>query len=636
MPRHSESVLAAIKGALDIVSLVGDYLPLHRAGSKYKALCPFHDDHHPSLELNTERQSFKCWSCGAGGDVFDFVMNYERVEFPEAVRMLAERAGVVLEADLPGNSPGRPSRAGVSKTELLAVNAWAEGVFAEALGRSAEARAYLQRRGLSAESVARFRLGYAPEGRDWLLTQGRRAGFDADLLEVAGLVGRGPDRTGAPRDRFRGRLMFPIHDVRGRTIAFGGRILPETERKWVEAGRGVAKYLNTPETLLFQKRRTLYATDLARTVARQEGWVGVVEGYTDVIAAHQVGLSNVVGTLGTALGDDHVPSLRRLAECVVLVFDGDEAGQKAADRGLELFLGNEIDAKVLALPEGVDPCDFLLSQGADAFRALLDRAADPLAFVLDRAEALHDFDSVEDARRAAGWVLAILARIPNSSRAGLDVKVAKALDALARRLRLPVEQLRRDLAHLRRPKRGASRGREVQLLVGSELGADGRVSNPSRPIRPSELDPLDRELIEIILNEPSVVSSLITRVSVASLRDAPLRAILQTCYDLHGEGQSAGFERVSARLDDPAIRSLAAGLLLPIDPAPLPERIRPAPWQVRLQNLLPMLDERQWHDRVRDLKGALGETDPQADPEQYRALRTEYLRLINQRPGTKN
>ena len=229
MPRHSEATLAAIKQAVDIVALVGDYLPLHRSGSKFKALCPFHNDHNPSLELNPERQSFKCWSCGAGGDIFDFVQAYERVEFPEALRMLAERAGVAL--DSPAATSSSP---GASKTELLAVNAWAERVFAEALARSPEALAYVERRGLSPESVARFRLGFAPDVRDWLAVQGRRAGFGTALLERAGLVARSPESPRLTRDRFRGRLIFPIHDLRGRPIGFGGRILPEVE---TEAGR---------------------------------------------------------------------------------------------------------------------------------------------------------------------------------------------------------------------------------------------------------------------------------------------------------------------------------------------------------------------------------------------------------------
>lgn len=624
MPRHPEATLAAIKNAVDIVALVGEYLPLHRTGSKFKALCPFHDDHNPSMELNPDRQSYKCWSCGAGGDIFDFVKDYERVDFAEALRMLADRAGVVL------GEAAAPEATGLSKSELLEVTAWAESAFGEALGESPEAQDYLQKRGITAESAARFRLGFAPESRDWLTARARKAEIAPAALERAGLIVRS-EKNPIPHERFRGRLIFPIHDPRGRTLGFGGRLLPSIEQKNAEAGLKAAKYLNSPETPLFQKRRILYGADLARPAARSEGWVAVVEGYTDVIAAHQVGLCNAVGTLGTALGDDHVTALRRLADRSVLVFDGDEAGQKAADRSLELFLGHEVDVRVLTLPEALDPCDFLLAEGADAFRALVARAVDPLAFAIDRAASRFDFGSAEGSRQAAEWVLAVLARVPGRAGAGLDVKVAKALDTLSRKLSVPVANLKKRLDELRDQARKANRP------APAAVDEPGREVSPSAapPVRLSDLDPIDRELVQIILNEPTVVGRLITRVTVASLGDAPLRAILQTCYDLHGEGSLPTFDRVTSRLDDPALRALSAGLLLPIDLAPWNETTVQPPVEARLASLLARFDERERRARRRDLKAALAETDPKADPVGYQALNREFHRLLSQRPDTK-
>ena len=569
MPRHPDTILATIKQNVDIVALAGDYgLALHRAGSKFKALCPFHDDHNPSLELNPDRQTYKCWSCGAGGDVFDFVVAYDRVEFPEALRMLAERAGIALEtveerADSPSSGP--------SKSDLLAVMAWAEAEFAAALRNSSEARDYLESRGISAEMVERFRLGFAPDSRDWLGGRARRPGFGLPVLEAAGLVARAED-SNITRDRFRGRLIFPIHDSRGRAIAFGGRILPEVEKKLAESGRGIAKYLNSPETPLFQKRRNLYGADLARDPARKAGWVAVVEGYTDVIAAHQVGLSNVVGTLGTALGDDHVTALRRMADRVVLVFDGDEAGQKAADRSLEIFLGHEVDLRVLTLPEGLDPCDFLLSEGSEPFRALADSAADPLEFAIDRARSRFDFESAEGARQAADWVLSILAKIPSRSSGGLEMKSAKALDILSRLLNVSVLDLNRRLRQLRKPAPMA-------------LRAESTAEPATPPIRIKDLDKTDVELIRIVLNDPDVIPRIITRIAVCNLRDIPLRTILAAAYDVHAEGSAAEFTRIASRLGE-AERSLAAGLLLPVDSSPFSEEVRPAPLAEQLPRLL--------------------------------------------------
>lgn len=642
MPRHPESTLAAIKNALDIVALVGEYLPLHRSGSKFKALCPFHDDHNPSLELNADRQSYKCWSCGAGGDIFDFVKEYERVEFPEALRMLADRAGIALD-DRP--EAGAPA-SGPTRADLLAAAAWAEGVFVEALQRSDEALAYLAARGIEPEVAATFRLGHAPESRDFLATKARKGGPSTDALERVGLIARGAEPPHALRERFRGRLIFPIHDQSGRTLGFGGRILPSAQKKLAEMGRDVAKYLNSPETALFQKRRLLYAADLARPAARAEGWVAVVEGYTDVIAAHRAGLSNVVATLGTALGDDHVTALRRLADRVVLVFDGDAAGQAAADRSLEIFLGHEVDLRVLALPGGLDPADFLNAEGAAPFRAMVDAASDPLAFAIRRAADRFDLQSVEGSRQAAEWVLAIFARVPRENRAGLDLKVAKALDALSGRLGVPVADLKRRLAQLRRE--AAARSEKSERLA-AQAPANPATAGPVdfrgptltltptvMPIRPDSLDPIDRELVGVALNEPESVDWLAARVPAGSLREPILRTILQACYDLRREGLPPTFDRVSLRLDDPSARSLAAGLLLPMDSGRLPEDMRPAPWATRLAGVLAALADRDRRDRRNALWAAIQETDPATDPDQHRALLLEYYRFPQQqRPDSK-
>lgn len=621
MPRQSEPTLAAIKQAVDLIALVGEYLPLQRAGTKFKALCPFHNDHHPSLELNPERQSFKCWSCGAGGDVFDFVQKYERVEFPEALRMLADRAGVPLTTIEPERAVAVP--VGPSKSELLAAAAWAEAQFAAALSRDDSAREYLLGRGLTLASIERFRLGSSPDQRDWLLGRGRRESVSVVALEQVGLIARNAE-TNLPRDRFRGRAIFPIHDLAGRTIGFGGRILPETEKAWNEKGQKVAKYVNTPETVLFHKRRTLYGADLARAAARQAGWVAVVEGYTDVIAAHQVGIENVVGTLGTALGDDHIATLRRLADRVVLVFDGDEAGQNAADRALEIFLSHEVDVRVLTLPSGVDPCEFLLSDGgATAFLGLVESAVDPLDFAISRAASKFDLESPEGTRQATEAVLNVLARVPVSHRAGLEVKVAKALDTLGRQLRVPVAELQRGLRQARR--QGHRPERSVVAAV----------AEPAAPLRPGDFDPLERELVSLALNEPRVVAALRFRVPADTVQAAPLRQILHACYTVAALGREPSFEEVSLHLDDAPARELAAGLLLPIEPAPLSDGAGPAPAEARLAGLLARLSERERRQRLRDLHAAMSETDPLTDPAAHQALKREYFRVLSQRPDLR-
>ena len=651
MPRQSDATKTAIKNAVDIVGLVGEYLPLHRAGSRYKALCPFHDDHNPSMEVNPERQTFKCWVCGTGGDVLEFVQKIERVEFPEALKMLAERAGIVLEGSWAGSGSEGPS-----KSELTAVLAWAEGAFEEALGRSAPARGYVEGRGLSAETAARFRLGYAPDDPAWLFEAARRRGVSRELLEKAGLAIRPEDAAGKAHARFRGRLIFPIHDERGRPVGFGGRILPEAERAASSRGFRVAKYVNSPETAIFQKRRILYAADLAKGACREAGWVAVMEGYTDVMAAHQVGLANVVATLGTAFGDEHVPQLRRLADRACLVYDGDEAGQSAAERALEIFLGHELDVRVLSLPAGADPCDYLLSEGADAFRKLAADALDPLAFVLNRARSRFDLDSIEGARRGAEWVLGILSRVPSRPGSVQDLAVNKALDSLAHALRLPIAPLARRLKELRaaarrraEPRPGPGPGPRPAAVgpadatspAAPEADAPDRAAPPPPPIDLLRaMDPVERELTAIVVARPEAAARLVARVHPSSIRDDAARAILDAAYDLYGQGEAPTYEAIRDNLDDPRPRSVVAYLsdlqdgldrpeLQPLDAVQFP----PGTWEERLESILGRLAERERLTRLADLRQALDETDRTSEPDAYRALQLEYRRLLTQRAG---
>ncbi|HID22739.1 MAG TPA: DNA primase, partial [Planctomycetaceae bacterium] len=337
------------------------------------ALCPFHDDHNPSFHVYPERQTYRCWACNEGGDCFSWVMKTENVAFSEALRMLAERARL----EMPKTARSR-SGSGQSKTELYQVLAWAARQFHHCLLSSPEAeqaRRYLtEDRGLSLETVQAYGLGYHPRDWQWLLERARGV-YRPELLFAARLVRQRRDGSGY-RDDFVGRVLFPIRDVRGRTVAFGARVLPGDPE-----AQG-PKYLNSPESILFAKSRLLFGLDLAREAIKQAKTAIVVEGYTDCIAAYQAGIRNVVGTLGTALAEHHVLGLKRWAERVVLVYDGDVAGQTAAERSLGRFLAYDTDLRLLTLPDGQDPAEFLVSQGAEAFRERVDQAEEALEYKL--------------------------------------------------------------------------------------------------------------------------------------------------------------------------------------------------------------------------------------------------------------
>jgi DNA primase len=592
----------AVKGASRIEAVMAEYLgPLEPRGRKLLARCPFHDDAHPSLQVDPERQSFKCWPCGEGGDVLDFIQKYERVDFVQALELLAHRAGLTVTRQ------ERPADAGPSKVDLQAVMGWAAGLFAAELGRAPAVQAYLAGRGLAADLVAGFGLGYCPLEPGWLERVGRQQGYAPERLEGAGLMARSD--SGRWYCRFRGRLLFPICNLQGRPIAFSGRVLPEVEAQARAQGRPVGKYVNSPETTLFKKREVLYGADRARAGARQRGWVAVVEGQTDVMLCHQHGLTNAVATLGTALTAEHVATLRRLAGRAVLIFDGDEAGQKAAERALGLFMGHPIDLRILILPAGTDPADFLARRGEAAFLELVERALDPLEFAVGRALD-RNVPTAEGHRRASEEVLGLLARLPGRSLVGMDLKVAAALSKLAGRTGIEARKLGASLQQMRRTAR-----------------AEPWPEAPPAPRawRLEDLDPLEAAAVRLILAHPETVGELATRLIPAACRDAPLRAILAACYAAHAEGRPPAFSEVGRRLGD-AERSLAAGLLQPVDAVLAPGPEVPAARQLR--EITYRLDLRAWEQSRRELREAREE----ARGEEREALSRELLRGLAARP----
>jgi DNA primase len=370
--------------AIDIVEIVGERVQLSRRGKEYVGLCPFHDDHRPSLSVSPRKQIFKCWSCGAGGDAIKFVQLYERVEFREALATLARRAGIDVRV------PGADPQSAAVRDRLRKALNWARAHFQRNLGGTAgaAARTYALERGLNEQTITRFGLGLAKDSWDDLLRAAGRAGITPGTAQQAGLVTTNENKK--TYDRFRNRLIFPICDAMGRVVAFGGRTLGDDD----------AKYLNSPESALFSKSRVLYALDQARRAIEAQSEAIVVEGYTDAILLHQHGFENVVATLGTALTEAHVKLLRPFASSLVLCFDSDRAGVQAADRAVETALRGRIDVRVLIMGAGQDPADCVTNAGASGFESLLHSATDALEFKWSQTVAgMEESDS--RARRVA-------------------------------------------------------------------------------------------------------------------------------------------------------------------------------------------------------------------------------------------
>ncbi len=350
--------------AIDIVEVVSQRVSLKKRGREYVGLCPFHDDHKPSLYVNPQKQIFKCFACGAGGDAIRFVQLSARVDFREALTMLARQAGIDPRQGTPDPAISR------KREQLRRVLEWAARWFERNLWQPAGRGAleYARRRGMTDDTLRAFNLGFAPDGYDALIAAARQARIEPQLLIDAGLAAA--SERGRVYDRFRNRLIFPIRDASGRVVGFGGRTL----------GDDPAKYLNTPETALFHKARVLFGLDQARDAIRQQREAVVVEGYTDVVLLHQAGLRHAVATLGTALSDEHVRLLAPLAERVTMCFDADAAGERAAQRAVEVALSERLAVKVALLPAGQDPAEMVIGAGKEVFEQRLLEAIDALEF----------------------------------------------------------------------------------------------------------------------------------------------------------------------------------------------------------------------------------------------------------------
>ena len=546
-----------VRSQTDLVSLVGETVSLSARGGRgdHVGLCPFHDDHNPSMHVYADRQTYRCWVCDAGGDCFSWVMHFEHVEFREALEQLAARAHLEVPRR---RGPAGPDRD--QKSRLYEVLGWAEEQFHRFLlddPSAARAREYISdQRHLGPEVVSKFRVGFHPPVWDWLQVraQGRYRGSE---LEAAGLVRQRQDGSGL-RDDFVDRVLFPIHDLRGRTVGFGGRILPD------HAYADAPKYLNSSENPVFSKKSLLYGLGMSRDGIRREKSAVVVEGYTDCVTAHQYGVDHVVGTLGTALTDEHVTALKRLSEKVVLVYDGDQAGQQAAERALPRFLAQDVDLRVLTLPESLDPAEFLERHGESAFRELCEQAPEALDFKWQASMARIGTATVDARQRLLAEMLELIVTAP---RLAGTPREAVILGLVSQRLGIAETELRSALKkqrnllqnqQQRQPDRAADSapdGVARRVDAGAERGgvADGDQRSIGSTTR---VERAERELIEILLSSPELIERIHEQVRAEEIRDGFLRRLLDVCYQIHDNGDLPTFERVAASMEDPELKRL--------------------------------------------------------------------------------
>jgi len=526
--KFDNSIISQIQQRTEIVEVIGEHLSLQKKGKEFVGLCPFHQDHKPSMYVNPVKQIFKCFACGAGGDVFKFVQLRENLSFPEAVERLAERAGMKLESWKGSGSGKRDSSEGgdpklIARANLWSLKFWRKNYLDEQKG--SVARTYLKERQISDESSELWGIGFAVDSWENLISSARAAKISEELLLQAGLVVN--KEAGRYYDKFRNRLMFPILDVTGRVIGFGGRTL----------GDDPAKYMNSPATVLFDKSNAVYGLDKARHEIVSSGTVIVVEGYTDVIMAHQFGCKNVIATLGTSFTVGHGRLLRRYAKRIVLVFDSDVAGAEAANRALEVCLSQGIDIKIAFVSEGKDPCDFLLESGADAFRRIVAEAVDVMEFKWARfTESFSGSDNLSDKKATAQEYLRTIALAIKGGRVD-PIGKGLIVGRLSEIIGLEKSQINRELSVLYgRLSRTEGFSVRNQKVVSVDFGSGSFAK-------------AQQELLEVLLNKPALFAEVSGKIDV-EVFDIPIfREIAEAVFGLLCEGKTLVLAEVLSRVE---------------------------------------------------------------------------------------
>lgn len=410
-----DDTVEEVRNRSDIVEVISAYIPLKQKGKNFWALCPFHHEKTASFSVNPEKQIFYCFGCNAGGSVFNFLMQYEKMEFPEAVRALAEKYGIDVKTSKDTAGPS-------ISNELYKVNDLAASFYHDILlkkGAGDAARQYLDKRGISEKTFKEFRLGYAPDSWDSLITYTKKNGISEGLLVKTGLAVQ--SKKGGYHDMFRKRLLFPIFNVRGKVIGFGGRAL---------VGNDSPKYLNSPDTRLYNKGRELYGLSHARDYIKENGYIIIVEGYMDFLTPFQGGVRNIVATLGTALTIEHIRLIKRYTPNAVIVYDGDAAGELASLRGLDMLLEEGLNVRIVTLPEGFDPDDYVRSRGAQEFREKTSSGAkDLFDYKLGLLLSKYDKSRLENKAVISREMLQTISKIDNAIiRSGYIKRLAEKLN----------------------------------------------------------------------------------------------------------------------------------------------------------------------------------------------------------------
>ena len=487
----TSSPIDDIKSRLDIVELISSYIKLQKAGANYRANCPFHTEKTPSFFVSPARQIWHCFGCGAGHSIFDFVMKIEGIEFGDALRILAQRAGVELKPFHPESKELATHRSRLYEILELACQFFEKQLEGKTIG--AEARKYLLGRGISEDSIKKWRLGYSPDVWQGLIDFLASRGYKQPEIENAGLAIK--KDAGGFYDRFRGRIMFPIFDINSQVIGFGGRVFTQRDQK------EIAKYVNTPATILYDKSRTLYGLEKAKVEIRKQDSCLLAEGYTDAILSHQSGIINAVAVSGTALTPWHLKILRRFTENLLICFDMDLAGDTATKRGIDLAVNQGFNIKVVTLPEGKDPAE-LAAKSPEALEKAVKEAKSIMEFYFESALKKFDKSKIEGKKGISKILLPVIKKIPNK------IEQTFWLQKLSKEINVKEEDLTAEMAKIKleeeilglepeeiinlpsKTRKELIEERLITLLLRSRRGLDN--------LLPEDLEFLSKDCAEIV------------------------------------------------------------------------------------------------------------------------------------------
>ena len=600
--RIRQDDLDAVRQRTDIVKVVSGHLQLKKAGAdRFVGLCPFHPEKTPSFGVTPSKQLYHCFGCGEGGDVFRFIEKVENLSFSEVVEKLAAEAGVTLRYE-GGRDQGVPGR----RQALHRVLAEAARLYHRTLLEAKEggdARDYLSSRGISQDSIERFGVGYAPGYPDFLLRRLSRA-FSPELLVEAGLASRGSD--GGLRDRFRGRVMFPIHDLSGNAVGFGGRLLAGAT-----APPNAAKYVNSPESPVYRKGSLLYNLNRAKTDITRAGRAFLVEGYTDVIGLDQVGVREAVATCGTALGEEHIRLLSRFTSKVILAFDSDDAGARAAERAHVAHERYQVDLAVLVLPAGSDPADFVLERGdAAAFLELADGATPLIGFMIDRALRGKPLAAPEDQARAVREGLPIVAQL------GDQVLRERYAGVLADKAGVSVNSVLLELQRL-----------------GPQAAAEAATVAKATARTPAQR--VEREALKLLIQAPVATADRLASLRPASFSTATHQRVFEFLIEQSGGGIPADAATLVARAQERGEQLAKLLTALAVEPLEADPGEEAGPDHGYVDRVFLRLEEFALTRAIEDLRRRLERLNPLTATQEYDAMFEELVKLEGDRRAVR-